>query len=122
MRQLQKNLIALHLLLKEEEEEEDVENHANNWMGSSGGVSTPPPLLNAKAQSFIGSGTSMASLGELEPSSQARRRQMRIIYGTCLRSWNSPKSARFDTMTLNSQLARRPLRTESVEAALGKYF
>ena len=70
-RQLQKNLIALHLLLKEEEEEEDVENHANNWMGSSGGVSTPPPLLNAKAQSFIGSGTSMASLGELEPSSRS---------------------------------------------------
>jgi len=70
-RQLQKNLIALHLLLKEEEEEEDVENHGNNGMGSSGGVSTPPPLLNAKAQSFIGSGTSMASLGELEPSSRS---------------------------------------------------
>ncbi|CAL6302798.1 unnamed protein product [Bathycoccus prasinos] len=71
-RQLQKNLIALHLLLKEEEEEEeDVENHANNWMRSSGGASTPPPLLNAKAQSFIGSGTSMASLGELEPSSRS---------------------------------------------------
>ena len=67
VKQLQRNLIALHLLLKEEEEEEDNENHAAaNVLRGSGGLSTPPPQLNAKAQSFVGSGTSIASLGELE--------------------------------------------------------
>ena len=67
VKQLQRNLIALHLLLKEEEEEEDNENHAAaNVLRGSGGSSTPPPQLNAKAQSFVGSGTSIASLGELE--------------------------------------------------------
>ena len=69
VQQLQKNLIALHLLLKEEEEEEDLENHAaaNSLMGSEGASTTPPPQLNAKAQSFIGSGTSI----EMETSSRS---------------------------------------------------